>query len=66
MLEGGLCWGEGAGNDRDCGVILQGGEWVAVVGRVIHIGFMEVRFEQRHDGGEGIGTMQVFGQECSG
>jgi len=46
MLEGGLCWGEGAGNDRDCGVILQGGEWVAVVGRVIHISFMEVRFEQ--------------------
>lgn len=66
MLEGGLCWGEGAGNDGDCGVILQGGECVSVVGRVIHVSFMEVRFEQRLNGGEGMGTMQVFGQECSG
>ena len=31
MLDGGLCRGEGAENDGDCGVILQGGEWVAVV-----------------------------------
>lgn len=41
MLEGGLCRGEGAGNDGDCGVIPQGGEWVVVVGSEpckLHVG----------------------------
>lgn len=35
--------------------------WAAKVERVIRVGFMKkVRFEQRHEGGEGIGHVGIW------
>ena len=62
VLEDGLCWERGREQRRDCGSILQGGTWVVRIERVVQVSVVEVRFEQRLKGGEGIGRAGIWGR----